>query len=283
MTLPPAAASEEDRLVPRMLTRSLAILERCRFTPRPPSHQQRWERPRCHDIVVVPRDGVPWVLGESERLLGLDPHREWLAGVRDAMALPGGGAALLLSLRDTYDARVDLVLELDARGAIVRRRGFAWSSREPVSMLARSRRGVGLAVASAGEPQRLTFFGLDPRDSGREAGTVPLSELRACSGREGAARDAITVSTSAPGYAPEVEIGELSLRPGEGLRSEVEFHGDSACLRSVRAWSLVPLEPEEAALPARLGGALQARARGGTLVWTAVDRARDTPLRCRAR
>jgi hypothetical protein len=63
----------------------------------------------------------------------------------------------------------------------------------------------------------------------------------------------------------------------------VEIDAGGSCVRAVHGWSFDPLQDVEMELRARVGGALQARASGGTLVWTGVDRTRDTPLRCHGR
>jgi hypothetical protein len=282
MTPPPNAVPGEERLIPRLLTRSLAILERCAMMP-PFGTNPPWNWPSCREIVVVPRGGTPRVLGENARLLGRDQHWDDFAGVRNAMALPNGGAALLLTALEARSDRHDVVLELDARGAIVGRRGFGWSSGEPVRMLARTSQGVGLVVARAASPRELNFFGLDPRMPARSLGTLPTVEPRACTRREGDASGAVTVALSEPGYTPDLHLGEHRLGSGHWLHSEVEIDAGGSCLRTVRMWSFDPRYQPEVEFRAAVGGALQVRASGGALVWTGVDRIRDTLLRCNTR
>jgi hypothetical protein len=290
MIAPSDVVPGEGRLVPRLFTRSLAILERCWLVPIHDPPVPPRNVPQCSDIVVVPRGSTPRILGETATLLGLGPDRSQLAEVRNAMALPSGGAGLQLRTPEPRRENKpqsywpEVVLELNERGEIVRRRGFAWPSQARVRMLARTAQGVGLAVANAESWAALVFFGLDPSDHGRRLRSISLNNLRGCSDREGAARGAVTMAVSEWGYSPELDVAPHGyLGPGHRLRSEVEITAGGVCIRALRDWSFDPLSPYEVTLHAHLGGALQALARGGALVGAGVDRARDTPLRCRPR
>jgi hypothetical protein len=278
LALPSGTVGSDGVFLPRLLTRSLAVLERC---VRDDGYS------RC-DLLVVPREGRPRLLGAP-----LDPENSPV--VQGALALPDGGAAVHLRTflmeedqlvrwrrrRTNERMRADLVLRLDARGEIVAQRGFAWGVDPVARMLTRTTSGPGLAVSTWTDPRALTFFGMDPRQPARPLVTLPPERMAPCAGPARGEPQATVVSVSANRYGPRVTSGRFELEPPYFARPllELDAHG-GVCVRGVSFWSLDPRDDNERAFLDSLGGVPRLRASGGTMQAVGIDAARDTALRC---
>lgn len=284
LTLPAGATVGQTVLFPRLVTRTLALIERC-TTANYDSY--------C-DAIVAPRGGAPRVSFTHRALLDLNGRRIVLM---NAMGLPDGGAAVhlrpaegdetlglvgnnRLSRRERLEPRVDLLVRLDARGQIVAQRGFVWAPGPVVRMLARGPAGPGLVVASASEPRVLRFYGLDPDDAGQVISTLPASRLGVCRGSAGNNPRVTLVSVSAAGFGPTLYVGAAQMMPPYNARVMLEV-GSEVCLRGVAFWSIDPNEPGERDFLAALGGAPGFWAVEGMLRGAAMDAAADRALECR--
>jgi hypothetical protein len=289
---PPGTSPGEPVLVPRLLTRTMAVIERCASAQR---------GLRCGDVVVALRNGLPRVLGAHRALLdvedapGAQPDVGPYPALAGALPLPDGGAVLHLRAQWLDDSLVgrwtravlpvylqtDVLLRLDARGALAARRGYSWGGLRAVRMLARAPEGPGLAVATAPDPLALAFHPMDPAQPPRALTTLPRGTLAPCDGPPRGEPGATVVAVSAPGYGPVVYQGRFELAAPFSARALVEVRaGGAVCQRGVSFWSIDPRESNERELLGNVGGALRLRAAQGRIQAVGVDAARDAVLEC---
>ena len=269
----PVSNSDTVALLPRLLTRTLAILERCAGP---------FYAGQC-DLVAIPAQGTPIVLGSDRALVGAD---DAVVHLRSAMALPDGGAALMLSTafptfasEDQTIARLDALVRVSSRGAIVARRAFTWSRGRTVRMLARNAQGVGLLVATAPAMRALAWYGIDAAHDGTIVASLPEGPLPTCT-TDVAAANVTTFVSAETDYAPSLDVASARfiLLPPYNLRDTLEVDGSNVCLRGMSLWSMNPAD--ELLLMNYLGGPPRLRAAHGTLEGFALSQPRPAPMRC---
>lgn len=282
--LPPPSVSGPTELlpltpVPRLVSRTLLLLERCELSPDFPL-------PNC-DLLAVPRGGAPVPVGGLRALLRSDHADDPRITVQATVSLPDGGAAVLVRLGTLSDLdfralgveRADVVLRLDARGRVTARRGFAWSSAPAARMLAVGTDGApGLAVATADTPRELRFYPLAASEPARPWLTIP-DRVQPCAdsappNRAGSAPNPALLVVSSGGYAPRLDLGIYHLRPDQWSRTlferAPEGQGNGVCMRSVYFWNISSDDPVEHDLVAAANGTPVVLARRGRLEAYAV-------------
>ena len=250
------ANSDVALLLPRYHSRALALLERCAGP---------YFAGQC-DLVAIPANGTPAVLGTTRSLLGAS---DTVSHVRSVIALADGGAAVMISTafptfasEDRMPARLDAVLRVSPRGAIVQRRSYAWGRARTVRMIARDAQGLpGLAVTTSPAMRTFVWYGLDPSRDGTEIATLP-GALRPC---RADASDAVTIVAGEADYGPSLDVahGRFMIIPPYNGRALLESAGGAMCLRGESFWSLNPADDQ--LLVSYLGGTPRWRARAGQL------------------
>jgi hypothetical protein len=248
-----------------VFTRSLAVVERC---------ATRGEDSACDLLVARPH----------EALTRLDSTRSYLRAlyvpnkVRQAMALPDGGAALLLGSDD--DLRGEVLVRLGPDGSIAGTRGYGWPSSFQVSrFLALSPQGPGVASVNDRAPRVFTFHGMNPQDPPRRIGEVPTTQLAACDGpvrgtliQSGSWQYRSMVNLEAPGRS-------LYEATSSG-RTVFELDGSSACLRAYvgAGGGYNPQQQRDALIT--LGAIPSLRASGGSLSGSLLGPVANTAVTC---
>ncbi len=269
----PVSNSDSILLYPRLLTRSLALLERCAVP---------FLAGQC-DLVAIPARGTPTVIGTLHTLLGAD---DIVSHTRGAIALPDGGAAVFVSTayptygtEDRSPARLDALLRLSPRGEVVARRTFAWGRTRTVRMLARNAHGPGLVVATAPDVRALTWFGLDAATDGSAVAELAAAPLSVCT-TEAPPADAVTFVSAEAEYAPSLDIanGRFILLPPYNAHAYFEATAGHVCLRGESFWTMNPAD--ELLTIGYLGGPPRLRANHGSLEGQVAGVARARPMRC---
>jgi hypothetical protein len=261
---------DDFHIMPRLVTRSLAIVERC---------AQVSYATQC-ELLAVPRGGAPRILGTERALLEADPPH---VSLRSVLPLPDGGA--LVQIAPTADddfglTRVDLVLRLSPRGEIVARRSFAWGRAPAARLLARTHDAVGLAVATLPDTRSLTFYTLDPADDGRPLGTIREGQLTPCATPDASANATVVLGTGR--FAPTVFFGETFLSPASNeIQSLLEIDAQGGvCMRGAVFFSNPTNLAREHDLITYLGGVPRLRVAAGALAGRAIDSDFETDVTC---
>lgn len=139
---------------------------------------------RCRESVYT--DCELWAQRAGQgltRLVALDAVAGTLQNamaVQGTLGLADGGVAVHLGVGRA--GRADVLLQLDARGQITRRRGTAWSEPAPHRFLAVAPEGPGLAVLSGASPRTVHFIGMDATRPQRLLGRVASDHAPLCQG-----------------------------------------------------------------------------------------------------
>lgn len=276
---------------PRFVSRSLAIVERCSFN----STYGGPARLRHCDLLAFSPNQTPrvWL---SPRQVAAPLTQGATTRISEFTALPDGTFALRLStgpldepppvptlngLPLGNELRVDLVLRVDAQGAIREQRSFAWTQREQrFRALGFDGTNVGIVVLRVGSRELLFYRSVT--DEYRSLGPAPL-RLQPC-GTERRANTPFMVSTAnehnVAVRAGLALTGVRLLRGEDGVQSTVEFGASGVCVRRVTAGTGTLSTVRGPEIVRFTGGALVLEAQGGSLRGHSVVPGRRITLDC---
>ncbi len=161
---PPAGASQ---LFAVHVARGFVLLQRCRD-----GDCELWAQPQRLPPVRV---------GSLKAMLADPDGRPATLG---SLPLADGGVAVRIGTTDA-PSEADAVLRFDARGRLVRQRGFTWTVPVPRRALAVTPEGPGLGLLVPWSSYEVRFFGMDPRQPPRALGVIEPGVPQACASDEG--------------------------------------------------------------------------------------------------
>jgi hypothetical protein len=273
---PVDAEPGEVRIVPRVLTRALAVIARCWMIPAQGNNTS--PRPECHELIVAPNHRAPRLLGDVANLVGSPLHLERYAHLQNAMALPDGGALLRIQFAPAY--RHDVVLRLDARGNVIARRGFAFAANEVLHLLAIHDGEPGFAVATHGTREALTFYRLDGHDEGRPL-RVGLADHPSPCSTAASSRPYLLIATPAFNATYTIDFAPIHVTETAQVTVEIDSAG-RACVRDAQTWTSDPQDANTTIL-ARSIGAFAAHADHGRMSGMGIGRTAEGEVYCELR
>jgi hypothetical protein len=289
---PPGYPVSQTTIAPRYAARGLTLVERCDFS----SLYGGSFRGRTCKLFAL-RDGQPpreWldpsaaapgiVSASSPRIAELTRLADGSFGVRLTDAHEPSEVAPLGSDSVRRGARFsDVILRLDADGAVRARSSYVWSDREvTLRALAVDRGELGLVVLPAREPT-LRFF-RSPAEEGRPFAAAPL-RLRPCGDPSATGVDGLFITSSdafnvALSATLESGLNPLRLLGHDGVESTVERGPSGVCIRRVTAGTGVHSPLPRFTLIEHLAGALTIEADGGQWIGRSTRPDRHLPMRC---
>jgi hypothetical protein len=273
---------------PRFASRSLALIERCGYL----TSYGGGARPKQCDIVALAPNQPPrtWF---GLRTLSAIANPNSTPRIAELVALADGTFAVrvasgplddgpnLASGLGASEPRVDLVARINAEGAVLEQKGFAWARGETrMRALAFDGTRVGLIVLRASS-RELRFYN-SAADNGRALAPAPL-RVQPCGGDPDPRAPFFVTSANdhnAAVRAGAALSGQSLFRGEDSVQTTVELGASGVCIRRVTVGNGTHSSHSATYVASQLGGALVLEASNGTFRATATLPTRRSPIDC---